>query len=135
MRNKPKRIYEGDDVALYIPEGYKPTEIGIKDLHRKYRSGSEVASLDTTDKMRKAKRGGFYQKVENSDKFNAKMAKRYEMAQQGKEKPEGSDLSIEKLHKLYNLTAEKQVTLSQFRTRAKRRSFQKTLRQLSSHQF
>lgn len=135
MENKPKRIYKGDKVALYLPEGFKPTELGIKNLHREYYSGSKVSKFDTIEKMKKAKRGGLVQKVEKQDQINAQTAKSYERAKQGKEKPQGVDLSIDKLHKLYNLTAEKPLTLAQFRSRAKRRSFQKTLRQLSTHQF
>lgn len=135
MENKPKRIYKGDKVALYLPEGFKPTELGIKNLHREYYAGSKVSKFDTIEKMKKAKRGGLVQKVEKQDKINSQTAKSYERAKQGKEKPQGVDLSIDKLHKMYNLTAEKPMTLAQFRSRAKRRSFQKTLRQLSTHQF
>lgn len=135
MENKPKRIYKGDKVALYLPEGFKPTELGIKNLHREYYAGSKISKFDTTEKMKKAKRGGLVQKVEKQDKINAKTALSYERAKQGKEKPQGVDLSINKLHKLYNLTSGKPMTLAQFRTRAKRRSFQKTLRQLATHQF
>lgn len=134
-KNKPKRVYRGDDVTLYLPEGFKPTEIGIKNLHRKYYSGSKVSKFDTVEKMRKAKRGGLVQKVEKQDQINAKTALSYQRAKQGDEKPKNIDMSIEKLHKIYNLSTEKQLTLSQFRTRAKRRSFQKTLRQLATHQF
>lgn len=135
MENKPKRIYKGDKVALYLPEGYKPTELGIKNLHYKHHAGSKVSKFDTIEKMKKAKRGGLVQKVEKQDKINAQTAKSYERAKQGKEKIKDIDLSIDKLHKLYNLTAKKPMTLAQFRSRVKRRSFQKTLRQLSTHQF
>lgn len=132
---KPKRIYEGDIVALYLPEGFKPTEIGIKNLHRKYYSGSSVAKFDTVEKIKKAKRGGLVQKVEKQDEINSYTAKSYALAQQGKEKPKDIDLSIEKLQTLYNKTATKPLTLAQFRTKAKRRSFQKTLQQLATHQY
>lgn len=137
MENKPKRIFKGGESLLYLPEGFKPTEIGIKNLHRKYYSGSSVAKFDTAESVKrpKARQSGFVQKVEKQDRINAYNAKSYTMAQQGKEKPKDIDLSIDKLQKIYNLTAKKPMTLAQFRTKAKRRSFQKTLQQLATHQY
>lgn len=138
MQSKaPKRVFKGNESSLYLPEGYKPTEIGIKNLHRKYYSGSKISELDTTKSVKKPKanQGGFVQKVEKQDRINAYTAKSYQMAQQGKEKPKDIDLSVEKLQKLYNQTAKKPLTLAQFRTKSKRRSFQKTLSQLATHQF
>lgn len=135
--NRPKRVYKGDEVALYLPEGFKPTEIGIKNLHRRYHSGSVVSELDLTEKVKKpkAKQGGLIQKVESQDVTNTRTAKRYTTATQGKDKPKGIDMSLERLCSLYNKTAKKPLTLAQFRTRAKRRTFQKTLKQLATHQF
>lgn len=137
MTNRPKRIFRGDESSLYLPEGFRPTEIGIKDLHRKYHSGSEVSKFDTTESVKrpKAKQGGFVQKVEKQDRINSYTAKSYQRANQGKEKISDCNLSIEKLQKFYNLTAKKPLTLSQFRTKAKKRSFKNTLKQLSTHQF
>ena len=134
--NAPKRVYKGNESSLYLPEGFRPTEIGIKNLHRKYHTGSSVAKLDTTKSIKKPKanQGGFVQKVERQDEVNARTAKSYSMANQGKEKVLESHLSIENLQKVYNKTAKKQLTLAQFRTKSKRRSFQKTLRQLATHQ-
>lgn len=137
MANRPKRVFKGGESSLYLPEGFRSTELGIKDLHRKYHSGSEVSKFDTTESVKrpKVRQGGFVQKVEKQDIINSQTALSYQRANQGKDKPKGSDLSIEKLQKLYNLTAKKPLTLSQFRSRAKRRSFQKTLKQLATHQF
>lgn len=128
-------MFIGSDCSLYLPEGFKPTELGIKNLHYKHHAGSKVSKFDTTEKIKKAKRGGLVQKVEKQDQINAKTATSYERAKQGKEKPKNIDMSLDKLHKLYNLSTGKQITLAQFRTRAKRRSFQKTLQQLATHQF
>lgn len=138
MENKPKRIFKGSDCSLYLPEGYRPTEIGIKNLHRKHHAGSEVSSLDITTKVKKpkAKQSGFVQKIEKQSEINAYTAKSYALANQGKEKPKDTELSIEKLQKIYNKTmAKKPLTLAQFRTKAKKRSFKKTLHQLATHQY
>lgn len=137
MANKPKRVFKGGESSLYLPEGFRPTEIGIKNLHKKYHSGSEVSNLDTTKSVKKpkAKQSGLVQKVEKQNEINARTAKSYSLASQGKEKPKDNDLSVEKLQKLYNKTAKKPLTLAQFRTKAKRRSFLKTLQQLATHQY
>ena len=135
--NRAKRVYKGDSVALYLPEGFKPTEIGIKNLYRSYHSGSAVYELDITDKVRKTnyKKVGLMQKLERQDEINALTARQYMMEKYEKEKPKGLDISLGELYYIYNKTAKKQLTLAQFRTKAKRRSFQKTLRQLATHQF
>ena len=138
MQSKaPKRVFKGGKSSLYLPEGFRPTEIGIKNLHRKYYAGSEVSKFDTTKSVKrpKVRQSGFVQKVENQSEINSCTAKSYVLASQGKEKPKNINLSIEKLHKLYNVTAENPMTLAQFRTKSKRRSFQKTLRQLATHQY
>lgn len=137
MENKPKRVFNGSDCSLFLPEGFRPTEIGIKNLHRKYHAGSEVSNLDTTKSVKrpKAKQSGLVQKVEKQNEINSRTAKSYVLSQQGKEKPKDIDLSIEKLQKIYNKISKKPLTLAQFRTKAKKRSFKKTLHQLATHQF
>lgn len=141
MKNKPKRVLKSglnDNPLLYLPEGFRPTEIGIKDLHREYHSNSERSDLDVVSKVKQPKKklGGKQQRIDNSDKINALQAKKWTLAKQGKEKPIQSDLNVEKLQRMYNLTSgKKPLTLAQFRTKAKQRSFQNTLRQLASHQY
>lgn len=140
QRNKPKRVYKGglnENPLLFLPEGYRPTEIGVKDLHREYHSNSERSDLDQVSKIRQSKNklGGNQQRIQASDRINELQAKKWGMAQQGKEKPAQSELSVEQLQKLYNVKTGKSLTLAQFRTKSKQRSFRKTLQQLTSHQF